>query len=101
MRKLSLFLAGLIIITLQACVYRMDIDQGNRIDQAKLEQLTIGMTRSQVRFLLGEAAINDGYHTDQSHYVYYLHKGKQRETELKTMTLTYKDSVLTKIEGAL
>lgn len=101
MRKLSLFLAALFIVTLQACIYRMDIDQGNRIDQAKLEQLKVGMTRAQVRFLLGDAAINDHYHANQSHYVYYLFQGKQKVSELKTMTLTYENDVLAKIEGTL
>lgn len=101
MRKLSLFLAGLFIVTLQACVYRMDIDQGNRIEQAKLEQLKVGMTRAQVRFLLGDAAINDHYHANQSHYIYYHHNGEQQVSELKSMTLTYENDVLVKIEGSL
>lgn len=101
MRNFIPFLAALLIVTLQGCIYRMDIPQGNRIEQAKLEQLKLGMTRDQVVFLLGEAAINDQYHADQSHYVYYLYKGEQKVSEVKTMVLTYEDNVLTKIEGAL
>ena len=38
---------------LAACVYRMDIQQGNLLDAEQVDQLEVGMTRSQVRFLLG------------------------------------------------
>jgi outer membrane protein assembly factor BamE len=102
MQKLIIIVLALLIVSLQACVYRMDIAQGNRIDQDKLDQLKIGMTRSQVRLLIGEAAINDIHHPNQAHYVYYLLKGESNTTELKTMILTYDDNgVLTHIEGSL
>ena len=97
-----LLLIGLTIISLQGCVYRMDIPQGNRVDAEKLAQLKVGMTRSQVEFLLGRAAINDQYHANQAHYVYYLYEGKKQQSELKTMVLTYDDQgVLTSIDGQL
>ncbi len=96
-----LLLLGFLIISLQACVYRMDIPQGNKIDQQKLEQLKTGMTRSQVEYLLGSASINDQYHANQAHYVYYLYKGKVKTTDLKTMVLTYKDEILVDIKGKL
>ena len=96
-----LLLTGLLIITSQACVYRMDIPQGNQVEQKKLDQLKIGMTKSQVEFLLGSAAINDQYHANQAHYLYYFYNGKERTTELKTMILTYKDNTLIDIDGEL
>ena len=96
-----LLISGILIITSQACVYRMDIPQGNQIEQKKLEQLTIGMTKSQVEFLLGSAAINDQYHANQAHYVYYLYSGKEKISTLKTMILTYKDNTLIDIDGEL
>ncbi|MBT3205294.1 MAG: outer membrane protein assembly factor BamE, partial [Gammaproteobacteria bacterium] len=79
----------------------MDIPQGNQIDPQKLEQLKTGMTKSQVEFLLGSAAINDQYHANQAHYVYYLFNGKERTTELKKMILTYDADILVNIEGKL
>ena len=96
-----LLLTGLLTITLQACVYRMDIPQGNQIDQNKLDQLKVGMTKSQVEFLLGSAAINDQYHANQVHYVYSLFNGKQKTSTLKTMILTYRNDALIEIEGDL
>ena len=101
MRIRLLILVGFLIITLQACIYRMDIPQGNQIDPQKLEQLKTGRTKSQVEFLLGSAAINDQYHANQAHYVYYLFNGKERTTELKKMILTYDADILVNIEGKL
>jgi outer membrane protein assembly factor BamE len=80
----------------------MDIDQGNRIDQETLAKLEPGMTRKQVEFLLGKAAINDSFHANQAHYIYYLYNGEEQQTEQKTMVLTYDDQeILQRIEGGL
>lgn len=99
--RLFIFL-GFLIVSLQACVYRMDIPQGNEISADKLAQLKTGMTRKQVIFLLGNAAINDTYHANQAHYVYYLYNGDDREVKaLKKMVLTYSDDILTSIDGSL
>ena len=38
---------------LSGCVYRMNIQQGNYLEGRTVDQLQVGMTRSQVRFLLG------------------------------------------------
>ncbi len=101
MFKLLFLILALMIVTLQGCVYRMDIDQGNRIEQSQLEQLEVGMTRSQVRALLGDAAINDLHHANKAHYVYYHYDGDNQQAELKSMTLTYDNDVLTGISGSL
>ena len=101
MRKLLFIVISLLIVTSQACVYRMDIPQGNRIDQDKLDQLKLGMTRSQVIFLLGDAAIKDQYHANQAHYVYYLYNGEQQSSDLRSMILTYENDILVDIDGAL
>ena len=79
----------------------MDIPQGNRIEAEKLQQLQTGMTRKQVEFLLGKAAINDPYHANKAHYVYYLYKGEEQQSEQKTMILTYENDILINIDGSL
>jgi len=78
----------------------MDIPQGNRIDPVLVEQLEIGMSRSQVRFLLGTPAIVDLYHPDQWHYVYYLKTGDDGSHEKRVMTLTFSGDLLSVIEGS-
>jgi len=100
-RQLQAFLVtSAAIVALSACVYRMDIPQGNRIDPVLVEQLEIGMSRSQVRFLLGTPAIVDLYHPDQWHYVYYLKTGDDGSHEKRVMTLTFSGDLLSVIEGS-
>src|SRR5437899_3045049 len=44
---------ALLATTLGGCVYRMNIQQGNYLEGKTVDQLQAGMTRSQVRYLLG------------------------------------------------
>ena len=97
----SALIAGLVIVTLSGCLYRMDIPQGNRIDPALVEQLEIGMSRNQVQFLLGTPAIVDSYHPDQWHYIFYLKTGDDGNITKSLMTLTFTGDLLSSIDGDL
>jgi outer membrane protein assembly factor BamE len=89
------------IVTSSACVYRLDIPQGNRIDAEDIAQLEIGMTTRQVEFLLGKPAISDLYHSDVWHYVYYFKAGSNGLIDKRVMTLRFTDDLLSSIEGSL
>src|SRR5262245_52290145 len=60
-RAAALPVALLAALALAACVYRMDIQQGNLLDVEQVEQVEVGMTRSQVRFLLGTPMVIDSF----------------------------------------
>lgn len=90
-----------LIVTSSACVYRVDIAQGNRIDAETVEKLETGMTRKQVEFLLGQPAIKDPYHADQWNYIYYLKRGQTGKVDKRVMTLHFTDDKLSLIEGNL
>mgnify|MGYP001819819120 CR=1 FL=1 len=94
-------IAGLVIVTLSGCLYRMDITQGNRIDPALAEQLEIGMSRNQVEFLLGTPAIVDAYHPDQWYYIVYLKTGDDGVMTKSVLTLTFTGELLSAIDGDL
>ena len=89
------------IVALSACVYRLDIPQGNRIDAGVIAQLEIGMTSRQVEFLLGEPAIADPYHPNVWHYVYYFKSGDNKLRETRVMILRFTYDQLSSIEGSL
>jgi outer membrane protein assembly factor BamE len=59
------------------CVYRANIAQGNLVKEENLSQLEVGMTRNQVRFLLGTPMIDDPFHRDRWDYVYYQKVGRR------------------------
>ncbi|MCZ0955245.1 MAG: outer membrane protein assembly factor BamE, partial [Rhodospirillaceae bacterium] len=72
LRRLPM-VTGLAVLLLAAggCVYRIDIQQGNLLEEDAIEQVELGMTRSQVQFLLGTPMIADSFHQDRWDYTYY------------------------------
>ena len=97
----SVLVAGCLIVASSGCLYRMDIPQGNRIDPELIDRLEIGMTRNQVKFLLGSPAIIDPYRPDQWHYVYFLKDGSSQKSESRRMTLHFADDALFGIDGTI
>lgn len=69
----------LITSTLSACsswVYRYDIPQGNYLEKKNIDQLQIGMSKEQVKFILGNPVVVDAFNDDTWHYVYKLKSGR-------------------------
>ncbi|MDY6943738.1 MAG: outer membrane protein assembly factor BamE [Pseudomonadota bacterium] len=56
---------------LQKVVYRPSIQQGNALEEEKIAQLQVGMTREQVRYLLGTPVVNTIFDDQRWEYVYY------------------------------
>ena len=77
-RAPSIVLAAL---ALAACVYRIDIQQGNLLDDEDINQVDVGTTRSQVQFLLGTPMIADSFHRDRWDYAYYYRQGRSPDAE--------------------
>lgn len=56
-------------------VYKIDIQQGNVVTQDMIDQLRPGMTRRQVRFIMGNPLIQDTFHTNRWDYLYSIQPG--------------------------
>lgn len=56
-------------------VYRIDVEQGNIVTEEMVEQLKLGMTRRQVRFVMGTPLIEDTFHPDRWDYRYTVRNG--------------------------
>lgn len=73
----SLTLTGL--LALAGCsfpgVYKIDIQQGNVVTQDMIDQLRPGMTRRQVRFIMGNPLITDTFHPNRWDYLYSIQPG--------------------------
>jgi outer membrane protein assembly factor BamE len=81
-------------------VYKMTVQQGNIITEEMVDQLQIGMTKTQVRYLLGTPMLTDFFHSDRWDYTYTIQRGHQ-DMEVKTLTLYFQDDALARIEGDL
>jgi outer membrane protein assembly factor BamE len=78
--RLLAVLAAVVSLAISGCVYRLDVQQGNLLTPEDIEAVKPGMTRSQVRFLLGTPVVEDRYHDDRWDYMYYFRQGRTAET---------------------
>ena len=100
MIKQKWFLIGVMTLALtlgSGCVYRANIAQGNVVKEEDLAQVEIGMTRNQVRFLLGTPMIDDPFHRDRWDYVYYLKIGRRDAVSERWVTVFFEDDVVSEI----
>jgi outer membrane protein assembly factor BamE len=71
--------------------YRPDVHQGNIITQEMVDQLRQGMSREQVRFMLGTPLLTDEFHKDRWDYPYYLNPLKG-PVQSRRLTVFFKDN---------
>jgi len=97
-------LAGAAALALGGCSARMPsaytppLQQGNVIEQDALSRLKPGMTRSQVRFLLGTPLVVDVFRNDRWDYVYFLRRQGQAPQQ-RRVTVIFDGDQLARIEG--
>jgi outer membrane protein assembly factor BamE len=90
MKTLQRILLGMALgAAASGCVYRINIQQGNFLDQAAVEQVKAGMTRSQVRYLLGTPMVADPFDKERWDYIYYLKKGRSRHVDSRRVTVYF------------
>ena len=75
-----------------------DIQQGNFVSQEMVQQLKPGMTREQVRFLLGTPLLTDIFHADRWDYVYWRETSAGKR-ESRKLALFFSDGKLARMEG--
>jgi outer membrane protein assembly factor BamE len=78
--------------------YKVTIQQGNVITQEMVEKLKPGMTKSQVRFVLGSPPVTDIFHANRWDYVYNLKVAGDLKEERK-LTLYFENDLLTRVAG--
>ncbi|WP_313514049.1 outer membrane protein assembly factor BamE [Pseudomonas sp.] len=73
-------------------VYKIDIQQGNVVTQDMIDQLKPGMTRRQVRFIMGNPLLTDTFHTNRWDYLYSIQPGgRQRLQERVSLNFDQND----------
>jgi outer membrane protein assembly factor BamE len=95
----AIAVALLAAVLTSGCVYRVAVQQGNFLDARQVSQLQDGMTRSQVRFLLGTPMLPDAFDNDRWDYLYYLKLGRGGVTEQRRLTVFFEDDRVARIEN--
>jgi outer membrane protein assembly factor BamE len=91
------------LIGLGACItpFRIEIQQGNYISREAMAQVKPGMTKEQVRSILGTPLLNDIFHADRWDYVFTRSAVNRTDVETRRATLLFKGDVLTSIDADL
>lgn len=79
-------------------VYRLNVDQGNIITQDKVNQLKPGMSREQVRFVMGSPLLTDTFHDERWDYLYSLRDRDGNLTE-QHLSVFFANERLARISG--
>jgi len=78
--------------------YRIDIQQGNYVTQEMVSQLKPGMTKDEVRNVLGTPLLTDVFHAQRWDYVYRLEPAYSKPEERK-FAVFFADDKLVRVEG--
>ena len=93
------------ITTLSACAdwlpeaHKLDLQQGNTVKLEQLEGITIGMSKSEVRKIMGSPMLSDPFHDQRWDYIYRFipNKGFERKSLL---TLYFENDLLVRIDDS-
>jgi outer membrane protein assembly factor BamE len=79
--------------------HRLDMQQGNTVKLEQLEGIEIGMTKAEVRKIMGSPMLSDPFHNQRWDYIYRFipSKGFERKSLL---TLYFQDDVLIRIDDS-
>jgi outer membrane protein assembly factor BamE len=84
--------------TAGGCVYRPNIQQGNLLKVEDVDQVTTGMTRSQVRYLLGTPMLGDPFDPQRWDYIYTLHRGHSSKYDRAHFVVRFTGDTVSKVE---
>ena len=78
--------------------YKIDVQQGNSIEQPMISRLQPGMSKNQVQFIMGTPMLVDVFHQDRWDYYYSLKRGNGK-LEKSHIALFFEDDRLVRTEG--
>ncbi len=93
------------VTALSACAdwlpeaHKLDLQQGNTVKLEQLEGISIGMSKTEVRRIMGSPMLSDPFHNQRWDYIYRFipNKGFERKSLL---TLYFEEDVLVKIDDS-
>ena len=92
------FVLATLLCALAACVYQVDVQQGNKLEPQDVEAIKVGMTRNQVRFLLGTPVVSDLFRDDRWDYMYYFRKGKSETPDRRWLIVWFDGDIVKEVD---
>lgn len=79
-------------------VYRINIQQGNIVDQSMIDRLKPGMPKRQVKIIMGTPTLDDTFHPNRWDYVYTYSFAGRRRTQ-RHLTVHFENDKLAYLSG--
>jgi outer membrane protein assembly factor BamE len=79
--------------------YRIEIQQGNYVTQEMTAQLKPGLTRDQVRFVMGTPLLTDIFHEERWDYVFVRQRANSKEVERRRVVVFFENGKVKRVEG--
>ena len=95
--KISAFVVATTLLT-TSCAYRAPLTQGNYVEQDLVNQLAVGMTKEQVRYLLGTPMVIDPYDSTRWYYVHFSRVGWE-DPKVQNLVLLFNGDSLVDMSG--
>ncbi|AOE48940.1 outer membrane protein assembly factor BamE [Kangiella sediminilitoris] len=96
----KLFLLILLAASVSACVYTPSVQQGNILQQEEINKIELGMSKSQIAYILGKPALNTNLDNNTWYYLYYL-EPSSGESRSDRLILHFVDDKLDSLEGTV
>lgn len=89
---------------LSACadwIYRIDVPQGNFLDEKDVKKLRIAMSKEQVVYVLGKPVVEDSFDHDTWYYLYQMKRGmaKRGKDFRKELIISFVDEKVSEVTG--
>ena len=98
MQTILIYLIASVVIFISGCTIHIpDVQQGNVLEPAVLAQLHPGLSKKQVKFLMGTPIIQDAFHPERWDYV-YLFSSQDSKTIRQRVTIFFDHDTLSRIE---
>lgn len=96
-----ILLVGLFTTACSDWIYRIDVPQGNYLDQKDVDKLRVEMTKEQVRFVLGNPVVQDSFNSNTWYYVYDMKRGMRKRGEdiRRELIIRFEGDKVVDIEG--
>lgn len=104
MKFRNLIVVAIVSVFLSACadwIYRIDVPQGNFLEDSDVEQLRINMTKEQVIYILGNPVVEDAFDNSTWYYVYKMKRGMKKRGEdfSKELVIKFVDDNIVSVTG--
>jgi outer membrane protein assembly factor BamE len=99
-KMLNILALFILVLSLSACIHKVDVEQGNVISQDMVNQLHPGMTSDQVQFIMGHPVLVETFENNRADYVYTFQANGSDITR-KRITLLFNGGLLTSINGTM